>query len=420
MLPRYLCLLLCACLAADASSSDKSARAALADLKRDRQEVVARGVGSAERMSEINDTVFSRVNLDALTPSEIAELVRWNAFSYSSDSDARAKRVAQRLEAFTSTPDLDGALASALRVLLSAKAGIKGPERSALVTATLNHPFFKALVQSEHADLAIETACRVGMRDATHRDFILGLAGKLDATKSTSAAVAIGDYWQKIQQAIPEGEARQNARRQLVDYLSAVLARSDSELTPTDRARLEAVVTRMSSALARGEKLEGRTAPELHFAWTSEGSWKSLSDLRGKIVLLDFWATWCAPCVASFPKVAKLVEHYRDSDVVVVGVTSIQGSIAGLESKSIDCRGDPEKEMRLMADYIKAKNITWPVVFSREPLMNPEYGIDAVPTLALIAPDGTVRHIRAGFDGLALTAQIDAILKEFQKQPAAD
>lgn len=164
--------------------------------------------------------------------------------------------------------------------------------------------------------------------------------------------------------------------------------------------------------------LIGKPAPELHFTWSSRDGLKTLSELKGKVVVLDFWATWCGPCVASFPNVRELVEHYKDRDVVVLGVTSIQGSIIGLEANPIDTRNNPTKEFALMKDYIKAKEITWPVAFSTEEVFNPEYGIRGIPYMAILAPDGTVRHagLHPGIPAEEKYTKIDAILKEFGKK----
>ena len=161
--------------------------------------------------------------------------------------------------------------------------------------------------------------------------------------------------------------------------------------------------------------LVGKAAPELHFKWVSRDGLKTLSALKGKVVVLDFWATWCGPCVGSFPQVRELVEHYRGADVEVVGVTSIQGSVSNLQAQPIDTEGDPAKEMALMKAFIKARDMTWTVAFSEEEVFNPDYGITGIPYMAIIAPDGTVRHtgLHPAMPLAEKTVKIDALLKEF-------
>lgn len=172
---------------------------------------------------------------------------------------------------------------------------------------------------------------------------------------------------------------------------------------------------RADAAKAASAALIGKSAPELHFQWSSAEGLKTLSDLKGKVAVLDFWATWCGPCLSSFPQIREHVARFKDAPVKFVGVTSIQGFVANMGPR-IDTKGDPEKEMALMPEFMKAKEMTWDVVFSEEAVFNPDYGIQGIPFLAIIAPDGTVRHagLHPGDPSADVAGKIEAILKEFK------
>ncbi len=159
----------------------------------------------------------------------------------------------------------------------------------------------------------------------------------------------------------------------------------------------------------RGQ-LIGKRAPAMKFLWASAPGLKSLSDLKGKVVVLDFWATWCKPCIALFPKIHDISQSYAGKAVVFVGVTSLQGWSMDPKAGKIDCAGDPKRETSLMPDLMVKLGIAWPVVFSDKDCFNPDFDIMEIPHMAILDQDGVVR-----FDGIEpddLKAKIDGLLAD--------
>ncbi len=200
----------------------------------------------------------------------------------------------------------------------------------------------------------------------------------------------------------------------------AALKAKKSELEQS-KSRLARMTKFMNGAYARGE-LVGHTAPDITFSWSTlpDGVTK-LSDLKGKVVVLDFWATWCGPCISSFPNIRRLQERYKDYPVVILGVTSLQGFHIDYKAtdptkRRIDTSGNPSQETELMRQFIKDMEMTWPVAFGTEDVFNPEYGVQGIPHVAIVDPAGVVRFrgLHPGGDPAEEAEKIDGLLKEFK------
>lgn len=139
--------------------------------------------------------------------------------------------------------------------------------------------------------------------------------------------------------------------------------------------------------------LLGEAAPEIDLV-PLEGEIQPLSDLRGKVVLLDFWASWCGPCRIELPILAKLEQEYAEQGVVLYAVNL--GETAG------QIQGILRREL---ADVKPALDSDGSIAA--------KFGVNGIPHLAIIGPDGRVQavHIGVGDDTEAvLREEIEALL----------
>ncbi|MEO0481276.1 MAG: TlpA disulfide reductase family protein [Planctomycetota bacterium] len=217
-----------------------------------------------------------------------------------------------------------------------------------------------------------------------------------------------------------DAEELERIRLILVETFDRAL--ENEELPDFERGYLTKQRRHADGAAAKGQLID-HAAPAMNVSWSyPEGSASSVDALQGKIVVIDFWATWCGPCVAAFPHLRDLVERYRDLPVEFVGVTSLQGWIhdpTNREQGSGRRDLSAEEELERMTPWCERMDVTWTVWMTEEDCFNPDYAVEGIPHVAVIGADGKVHHNGLHPSGTAVEDTIDAMLKVMGLEPPA-
>jgi len=137
-------------------------------------------------------------------------------------------------------------------------------------------------------------------------------------------------------------------------------------------------------------KLLGETAPELADIdrWLS-GQPQTLANMRGKVVLLDFWATWCAPCIDAFPSLIEWHQTFQKDGLEILGITKYYGQAEGFTV-------DNAAEIDFLNRFKKANRLPYNFVVAKESTSQNLYGVIGIPTAVLIDRKGVIRFIETG------------------------
>jgi thiol-disulfide isomerase/thioredoxin len=165
------------------------------------------------------------------------------------------------------------------------------------------------------------------------------------------------------------------------DYAELLAERANGADDPKTRRTLVDLVAKNQPdhPLARIALRDQVLGKEFVFAFRPVGSAQpmSIKHLRGKVVVVDFWATWCAPCLEELPALKRFYEEYRTRGVEIIGV-------------SLD------QQEKTLTDFVEKKGVPWPQVFGRDAqTLAGEWGVKVIPTVFLIDRQGRLRSLEA-------------------------
>jgi len=138
----------------------------------------------------------------------------------------------------------------------------------------------------------------------------------------------------------------------------------------------EEVVTKRISP----DSIIGNPAAELSMLKWYNGSFPGLYNSKGKVILIDFWASWCKPCIKAFPDMERFQKKYGHQGLQIIGITRI----------------DNRQSQSDIEAFIEKHDFVYPIGLSEESLNNLAYGVGGIPHVVLIDKEGIVRYYKVG------------------------
>jgi thiol-disulfide isomerase/thioredoxin len=259
-------------------------------------------------------------------------------------------------------------------------------------------------------EAALETAADVPWEVRERHAFLRLARSVAEAAKSGSAAVGAAEKQiDGFAARFPVGQAALNLYQRL--FRAKMTAGGDAAEDIWGRLAAspnQAVAERATAELA---KIEATRKPfELKFT-AADGREVDVAKLRGKVVLIDFWATWCGPCIAELPNIKQVYADYHAKGFEIVGIA--------LENAKLKATDTPEQRdgklaaaKKVLADFTTKEEMPWPQYFDGKhwaaPLVK-QYAITGIPAMFLLDQSGKI--VTTNARGEKLEAEVKRLLK---------
>lgn len=196
-------------------------------------------------------------------------------------------------------------------------------------------------------------------------------------------------------------EAEQKVKA-VKEFLAELTGKVEGDEAKKAIATAGARLTSLESTIAAGKKLAaliGKDAAELNVeAWVN-GKALTADDLKGKVVLLDFWAVWCGPCIATFPHLREWQEEYADKGLVILGMTRYY-NFAWNEDTGRATKSPGEvphdDEHKMLVKFAEQHKLHHAFAVQTDRSLSEYYGVTGIPHVVVIDREGKIRLIRVG------------------------
>ncbi|HEX8852763.1 MAG TPA: TlpA disulfide reductase family protein [Pyrinomonadaceae bacterium] len=221
------------------------------------------------------------------------------------------------------------------------------------------------------------------------------------------AASALADSLLKSNQRDAAVAALQEVRALALSYPSATLYGNATELLVSYGEPITPL--RIPPANASTAATPAPTLPEISVSEWIDQTPVKLSELRGRVVLLDFWATWCGPCRITIPRLNALHRKYKDRGLVVLGLTMLYGEAEGRDM-------EPAQELAFLRQFKRRQSVAYGFAVSDNANNATNFGVTSLPTAVLIDRRGKVRLITVSASDIENDALDEMVKKLVEEQ----